>query len=209
MRAQMIDNTQATSTSNAGVNKSLADEIGAGRGNVLSPGSSIYIINRDPYRSIRRRRQLFQRKFTQTQGQGPNEGDGVGDLNTNIAIGAGLADSCALCHGRPPGSGGTGGKRCDPARQPRLSASFWIGAEGNLADEITSDLRSTRDLAIAQAQQRKKSVTLKLASKGVQYGSITGNPDGSVDTSKVVGVDTDLRVKPFFAEGSKFPFANS
>jgi len=55
LRAQMIDNTQATSTANAGINKSLSDEVGAGRGDVLTPGSSIYIINRDPYRSIRRR----------------------------------------------------------------------------------------------------------------------------------------------------------
>ena len=201
-RAQMIDNTQATSTSNAGINKSLADEIGAGRGNVLTPGSSIYIINRDPYRSIRRGRQLFQRKFTQAQGQGPNEGDGVGDLNTDGAIGAGLTDSCALCHGRPRGSAGAGGNvatRPDSRDSPHL---FGLGLKEMLADEITADLRGTRDLAISQAQQRKKSVTLKLASKGVQYGSITGNPDGSVDTSKVVGVDTDLRVKPFFAEGS-------
>src|SRR4030095_7044700 len=33
---------------------------------------------------------------------------------------------------------------------------------------------------------------------------ITGRPDGSVDTSKVTGVDPDLRIKPFFAEGSEF-----
>jgi hypothetical protein len=58
--SQMIDNTQATSTANAGINKSLTDEIGAGRGNVMTPGSSIYLINRDPYRSVRRGRQLFQ-----------------------------------------------------------------------------------------------------------------------------------------------------
>ena len=109
LRAQMIDNTQAPNTAKAGINKSLPDEIGAGRGNVLTPGSSIYIINRDPFRSIRRGRQLFQRKFTQAQGQGPNEGDGVGDINTDIAIGAGLSDSCALCHGRPRGSAGAGG----------------------------------------------------------------------------------------------------
>src|SRR6185436_19625526 len=32
-------------------------------------------------------------------------------------------------------------------------------------------------------------------------GSITGNPDGSVDTSQVEGVDADLRVRPFFAHG--------
>jgi mono/diheme cytochrome c family protein len=166
------------------------------------PNSSIYIINRDPFRSIRRGRQLFQRKFTQAQGQGPNEGDGVGDINTDLAIGAELSDSCALCHGRPRGSAGAGGNvvtRPDSRDSPHL---FGLGLREMLADEITSDLRATRDLAIVRAQQRKSPVTLKLASKGVQYGSITGNPDGSVDTSKVVGVDPDLRVKPFFAEGS-------
>jgi len=202
LSAQMIDNTQATNTANAGINKSLSDEVGAGRGDVLTPGSSLYIINRDPFRSIRRGRQLFQRKFTQAQGQGPNEGDGIGDLNTNLAIGAGLADSCALCHGRPRGSGGAGGNvvtRPDSRDAPHL---FGLGLREMLADEITTDLRNTRDLAIAQAQQRKKPVTRKLFSKGIQYGSITAYPDGTVDTSQVVGIDADLRVKPFFAEGS-------
>ena len=201
-RAQMIDNTQATSTSNAGINKSLWDEIGAGRGDLMTVNSSIYIINRDPFRSIRRGRQLFQRKFTQAQGQGPNEGDGMGDINTDMAIGAGLSDSCASCHSRPRGSAGVGGNvvtRPDSRDSPHL---FGLGLREILADEITTDLRSTRDLAVAQAQQRKRSVTLRLVSKGVQYGSITGNPDGSVNTSKVAGVDPDLRVKPFFAEGS-------
>ena len=55
-RAQMIDNTQATSTTGAGINKSLSDEIGAGRGSIMTPGSSLYMINRDPFRSIRRGR---------------------------------------------------------------------------------------------------------------------------------------------------------
>jgi mono/diheme cytochrome c family protein len=201
-QAQLIDNTQAPNTAKAGINKSLTDEIGAGRGDVLTPGSSIYIINRDPFRSIRRGRQLFQRKFTRVQGQGPNSGDGVGDINTDIAIGAGLNDSCASCHGRPRGSAGTGGNvvtRPDSRDSPHL---FGLGLKEMLADEITTDLRSTRDLAVAQAQQRKRSVSLKLASKGIQYGIITANPDGSVDASKVAGVDPDLRVKPFFAEGS-------
>jgi hypothetical protein len=200
--AQMIDNTQATSTANAGINKSLTDEIGAGRGSTLIPGSSLFIIKRDPYRSVRRGRQLFQRKFTEAQGQGPNEGDGVGDLNKDPAIAAGLTDSCAACHGRPRGSAGVGGNvatRPDSRDAPHL---FGLGIREMLADEITTDLRSTRDLAIAQAQQRKRSVTLKLFSKGVQFGSITGKADGSVDTSHVVGVDGDLRVKPFFSEGS-------
>lgn len=200
--AQMIDNTQATNTAAAGINKSLTDEIGAGRGSVLVPGSSMFIIKRDPYRSIRRGRQLFQRKFTHEQGQGPNEGDGVGDLNTDIAIGAGLSDSCAGCHARPRGSAGSGGDvatRPDSRDAPHL---FGLGIKEMLADEMTAELRGTRDIAIKQAQQKKSSVTLPLYTKGVQFGTITGHPDGTYDTSKVVGVDTDLRIKPFFAEGS-------
>jgi len=199
---QLIDNNQAPNNAKAGINKSLPDEIGSSRGDVITPGSSIFIINRDPFRSIRRGRQLFQRKFTRAQGQGPNEGDGAGDLNTDNAIGAGLTDSCASCHGRPRGSAGVGGNvdtRPDSRDTPHL---FGLGLREMLADEITTDLRNIEALAVTQAQQRKHSVTLKLWSKGIQYGTITANPDGSVDTSKVVGVDADLRVKPFFAEGS-------
>src|SRR6266550_3494303 len=50
--------------------------------------------------------------------------------------------------------------------------------------------------------QTHGAVSMKLVSKGINYGTITANADGSVDTSKVAGVDADLRVKPFFAEGS-------
>jgi hypothetical protein len=200
--AQMIDNTQAPNTAKAGINKSLLDEIGAGRGDVMTPASSVFLINRDPFRSIRRGRQLFQRKFAHTQGQGTAEGDGFGDINTDLAIGAGLSDSCALCHGRPRGSGGVGGNVVTRPDSRDAGHLFGLGLKEMLADEITTDLRATRDQAVAQAQQTKHSITKPLISKGVKYGSITGNADGSVDTSAVAGVDADLRVKPFFAEGS-------
>jgi len=202
MQAQMIDNTQAPNTAKAGINKSLLDEIGPGRGDVMTVGSSVYVINRDPFRSIRRGRQLFQRKFTRLQGQGANEKDGVGDISTDIGIGAGLSDNCALCHGRPRGSGGAGGNVVTRPDSRDAGHLFGLGLKEMLADEITTDLRSTRDLAIMLAKQLKRPMTLKLVSKGIRYGSITGNPAGSVDTSKVQGVDADLRVKPFFAEGS-------
>jgi hypothetical protein len=201
---QMIDNTQAPNTAKAGINKSLLDEIGAGRGNITTPGSSVCMINRDPFRSIRRGRQLFQRKFTRVQGQGPNPNDGVGDINTNIAIGAGLADSCALCHGRPRGSAGVGGNvvtRPDSRDAPHL---FGLGLREMLADEITTDLRNIRVQAIARAAKQQSPVTVNLRSKGIDYGTITAQANGSVDTSRVTGVDSDLRVKPFFAEGSEF-----
>jgi hypothetical protein len=202
VQAQMIDNTQAPNTAKAGINKSLLDQTGAGRGDVMTSGSSVYIINRDPFRSIRRGRQLFQRKFTRLQGQGANEKDGVGDINSDVAIGAGLSDSCASCHGRPRGSAGTGGDVVTHPDSRDAGHLFGLGLKEMLADEITSDLRSTRDLAITMAHETKRPVTLKLASKGVNYGRITANVDGSVDTTRVQGVDADLRVKPFFAEGS-------
>jgi hypothetical protein len=200
--AQLTDQTQAPNTAKVGIAKSLQDETGAGRGDVNTWNSSIFIIQRDPFRSIRRGRQLFQRKFTRMQGQGANDGDGVGDLNTNGALGAGLADSCALCHGRPRGSAGVGGDvatRPDSRDAPHL---FGLGLKEMLADEITTDLRSIRQQAIAQAAKTGQSATLQLKSKGIRYGSITASPSGAVDASHVQGVDPDLRVKPFFAEGS-------
>jgi Di-haem oxidoreductase, putative peroxidase len=47
-------------------------------------------------------------------------------------------------------------------------------------------------------------VRSRLRGKSIDYGWLTAHPDGSVDASKVTGVDRDLRVKPFFAEGSSF-----
>src|SRR5215472_8105558 len=195
--AQLVDNNLAPNTAKAGINKSLADEVGPGRGDIMTPYSSLFIITRDPYRSIRRGRQIFQRKFTRAQGQGPNNSDGVGDLNTVAGIGAGLSDSCAGCHGRPKGSAGSGGDvatRPDSRDAPHL---FGLGLKEMLADEITSDLRAIRAAASAVAKGSGKSVTARLQSKGIDYGEITANPDGSLDTSRVQGVDPDLRVRPF------------
>src|SRR6185295_9294321 len=181
---------------NAGIAKSLALEVGAGRGDLLTPDSSSFIIARDPFRAIRRGRQLFQRKFLRAQGQGPLAGpDGLGDINTNLALGAGLVDSCAGCHGRPRGAAGFGGDvatRPDSRDAPHL---FGLGLKEMLADEITTDLRALRDRAVAEAHQRGRNVTRALRSKGIDYGTLTAHPDGTVDTSRVAGADPDLRVR--------------
>src|SRR5262245_6372826 len=198
---QLIDNTQATNTINAGINKSLADEIGAGRGDAMTPDSSLYIIARDPFRPVRRGRQLCQRKFTREQGQAPAVGDGQGNLNPNVAIAAGLADSCGGCHGRPRGAAGFGGDvatRPDSRDAPHL---FGLGLREMLADEITADLRAIQKQALQQALAFRRAITLNLVSKGISFGSITAHADGSIDTSRVQGVNPDLRVRPFFAEG--------
>jgi mono/diheme cytochrome c family protein len=200
--AQLVDNKQAPSTAQAGIQKSLDDEIRHCAGNVNTPNSSAFIIHRDPFRAIRRGRQLFQRKFTVAQGQGPRVLDGQGNLNTTPAIGAGLSDSCAGCHGRPRGGAGFGGDvvtRPDSRDAPHL---FGIGLREMLADEITADLRATRDQVISEARSSGERRKKKLTSKTIEFGSIAASPDGSVDASGVQGVDPDLRIRPFFAEGS-------
>ena len=201
VNAELTDVTQAPNNLNFGIQKSFEDQVGLGRGDVNTPNSSMYIIKRDPFRSIRRGRQLFQRKFTHAQGLGPRTNDGIGNIGENIAIGAGLTDSCAACHGRPRGAAGFGGDvatRPDSRDAPHL---FGLGLVEMLGDEITTDLREIRDKAITAAQAQNQTIQRRLVSKGIRYGYITAHPDGSVDTSGVRGVNPDLRVRPFFHQG--------
>ena len=200
-QAQLTDVTQTPNLENTGIRKSLQQEIGAGVGNIMTPDSSAYIIARDPARSIRRGRQLFQRKFTAAEGLGPRANDGIGDISSSAAIGAGLVDSCAGCHGRPRGAAGAGGDvatRPDSRDAPHL---FGLGLQEMLGDEITADLRTIRARTRTEALQRREAVTHLLTSKGIQYGSIRADSLGNIDTSAVRGVDADLRVRPFFAHG--------
>jgi hypothetical protein len=204
LHSQLIDYTQAGpgNIANEGIRKSLEQQVGAGRGTINTPDSSLFIINRDPFRSIRRGRQIFQRKFTKRQGLGPVMFDGTTPEKEPFdrGIGAGLVDSCAGCHGRPRGSAGFGGDvatRPDSRDAPHL---FGLGLKEMLADEITADLRRARAEAIAEAKKGRM-VTRPLTSKGINYGSIRARPDGTVDTSEVRGVDPDLRVRPFFLHG--------
>ena len=199
----LIDKTKAPNAANEGINKSLKDEIGAGRGSITTPKSSLFIIKRDPFRAISRGRQVFQRKFTKEDGRGTGVGDGKGDVHTNIDIGAGLSDSCSGCHALPRGSAGFGGDVVTRPDSRNAQHLFGLGLKEMLADEITADLRSIRDKAISNAKSSGHSVTQQLTSKGINYGLITANANGSVDTSRIEGINPDLRVRPFFAHGGK------
>ncbi|HKR61025.1 MAG TPA: di-heme oxidoredictase family protein [Pyrinomonadaceae bacterium] len=203
---QLPDKTKTPNTAGEGINKSYSDQIGTGRGNEMTPFSSAFIIARDPFRSIRRGRQLFQRKFTRLQGVGPLFGDGLGNIEVDAALGAGLADSCAACHGRPRGAAGFGGDvvtRPDSRDAPHL---FGLGLKEMLADEMTADLRTIRQQAIetAAAGPANQRITKNLTTKGVNFGTISATRRGNhvdVDTSNVQGVNIDLRVRPFFVQG--------
>ena len=205
-QAQLTDVTQTTPHIAGGaIGKSLQQQVGAGRGDDTTPSSSLYLIARDPARAVRRGRQLFQRKFTEEQGVGPRvDFDSSGDIMANAALGAGFSDSCSSCHGRPRGSAGFGGDvvtRPDSRNAPHL---FGAGLREMLADEITGDLRAIRTRAQTAAERMHAPVALELVSKGLHYGWIKALPDHTFDTSRVVGVNADLRVRPFFAEGREF-----
>jgi hypothetical protein len=308
--AELLDNTLVNQGGNVNaplgvINKSLQQQIGAGHGDVNTFGSAVFLVKRDPARSVRRGRQLFQRKFSMADGVGPRVNfESSGDVTVNRALGAGLADSCALCHGRPRGSAGFGGDvatRPDSRDAPHL---FGLGLPEMLADEMTADLRAIRAAAITAAASKMVDCTIigtntwpgnyqvdvrvtnntgaqvngwqvtlnfnvnaqiynnwdsvitngnttrpiarnasyngnispggsmqfgiqgrrgsgtfvpptctsntgtggstqtrALTTKGVSFGSITANPNGTVNTSQVVGVNPDLRVRPFFHQG--------
>ena len=68
-----------------------------------------------------------------------------------------------------------------------------------LGDEITTDLRNIRQQAMFQAVRSGRAVTLPLNSKGINYGSITASPSGSVDYSQIQGLDPDLRANSLWA----------
>jgi len=205
LHGQLVDRNKAPNSANEGVARPLIgfpypSQIGDGRYGT-DGNTSLNVIAFDPFRAIRRGRQLFQRKFTRLEGQGPVSGDGFGDINSDPFIGAGLSDSCAGCHGRPRGAAGFGGDvatRPDSRDAPHL---FGLGLKEMLADEITADLRTIRAAATAQAIAMGLATTRPLTSKGISYGRITGLPNGAVDTSEVEGVDPDLRVRPFSAHG--------
>ena len=140
------------------IERTLEEQIDKGHDGTL-PGSgfnietsSVFLIEHDPARSIRRGRQLFQRKFTENQGQGPRvNDDSTGPIVGNRAFGAGLMDSCAGCHGRPKGSAGHGGVVTtfpDSRDSPHL---FGLGLMEQLGDEMTADLRAIRQQAIDDA----------------------------------------------------------
>ncbi len=70
-----------------------------------------------------------------------------------------------------------------------------------LGKEISYELQGIREDSIAAAEASGSSVTSTLSSKGIDYGTITARADGTVDTSGVIGIDADLRIRPFHAKG--------
>jgi len=123
------------------------------------------------------------------------------------------AQACNECH-NTPADDGSGGASANVSRDPGHTAHldsfinrntphlFGLGALQRLAEEMNKDLEAIRGAAVVEAKATARDVKKALTSKGVNFGFITAHSNGSVDTSQINGVDSDLVVKPYQWKGS-------
>jgi Di-haem oxidoreductase, putative peroxidase len=169
---------------------------------------------------------IFAARWTKLDGQGRPAATGSGAPTKRdpshdpgfLRTSGTDATSCADCHNQPT-IGGAGGfvanvfvlaQNLDPITDS-VSAEFsnerntlamnGSGAIEMLAREMTANLLTIRDAALTEAKSSNRSVTRRLDTKGVNFGQITANPNGTLDTSGIEGIDTDLIVKPFHQKG--------
>ncbi|MCY4009348.1 MAG: hypothetical protein OXF22_06310 [Anaerolineaceae bacterium] len=130
------------------------------------------------------------------------------------------SNSCASCHIQPR-EGGSGefaanvfllAQHADPTLETTSQmfsnhrnplGMFGSGPIEMLAREMSTDLWELRDSALAEARAEQTAVTVDLITKGVSFGVLVAEPDGTLDTSGVKGVDADLVIKPFHQSGTK------
>jgi len=174
---------------------------------------------------------IFATNFNACDGAGrPGTNGGITPRTPDPALGprftrvsAPDASSCAGCHNQPQ-VGGAGdfvanvfvlaqnqipvsGTILNPDFTQKFPERNSLGMFGSgaielLGREMTRDLLALKSQAISQAGSSGSDVTVQLVTKGVQFGSLTAHPDGSVDTSAVAGVDPDLIIKPFARKGA-------
>lgn len=128
------------------------------------------------------------------------------------------ANSCASCHNDPViGSAGAftanvfvseGFESADfDSIDPQFSNERGtVALEGAglielLGREMTADLRAQRHAALQKARETNQPVTVALETKGVGFGKLTAEPDGSLDVSGLDGIDDDLTLRPFGQKG--------
>jgi len=76
-------------------------------------------------------------------------------------------------------------------------ALFGVGGVQLLANEMTVDLQRLKAKAVASPADTR----VDLVSKGVSFGYLVANGNGSVNTAHVQGIDDDLIVRPFGRKG--------
>lgn len=152
---------------------------------------------------------LFTTAFNRLDGAGDSRRPGF-----NRMIGPD-SQSCFECHQRAgagalTAAGGSGGNVADillgNVRNP--IAMFGDGGLIRLAEEMSAELQATRAQAVADARRTGMRITRPLTAKGVNFGQIIANANGTVDNSRLAGVDADLIIKPLGWKGTNTSLRN-
>ena len=132
---------------------------------------------------------------------------------------AGLdANACVSCHNQPVVGGAgdfsvnvfvsegfqnTDFDNTDPQFSNERNTNHLLGAGlvELLAREMTSDLHALRAQALVTARQQQRKQTVSLTTKGVNFGELHANPNGTVDLKGLEGIDQDLIIRPFSQKG--------
>ncbi len=121
------------------------------------------------------------------------------------------AFGCFSCHskGGPDGAGTQtqnafmrgDGERTVGADQRNAPHLLGLGPVACLAREMSADLHAQAAGARERAKAEGHRVEQALATKGVGFGHLAAEPDGTIDTAGVEGVDPDLTIRPFGWKG--------
>jgi hypothetical protein len=127
------------------------------------------------------------------------------------AAGGPDAFACFGCHskGGPDGAGTQtqnaflrgDGERTGGADQRNAPHLLGLGPIACLAREMSGELQAQAAGARERAKVEGHRVEQALATKGVSFGRITADPDGTLDYSAVQGIDPDLTIRPFGWKG--------
>jgi hypothetical protein len=121
------------------------------------------------------------------------------------------AFGCFSCHSKGgPDGGGTqtqnafmrgDGARTRGADQRNPPHVLGMGPIACLAREMSAELHAAAEAVRQRATTEHRRVEQPLATKGVSFGHIAADADGTIDYAGVDGVDRDLIVRPFGWKG--------
>lgn len=112
---------------------------------------------------------------------------GVGGVSQNAIV---KPDNIDVADMNNNGVAGFNGRFINP---PFLFGSGGVELAGF---EMTQDLQQLKQMAL-----NNPGLVVELNSKGINFGSISANNNGQIDTTAIVGVSEDLVVKPFGRKG--------
>ncbi len=127
------------------------------------------------------------------------------------AAGGPDAFGCFSCHskGGPDGAGTQtqnaflrgDGERTAGADQRNAPHLLGVGPIACLAREMSAELQAEAAAARERAKAEGRRVEQALTTKGVSFGRIAADADGTLDSGAVEGVNPDLTIRPFGWKG--------